>query len=148
MRRLNQENLVKLHECHETQNSLYFVLDLVKGGELLGRLKTKQLNAVDLQILMYNLMKALAHIHSKKCMHRDLKPENLLLKDKDKDHDIVVADFGLAAFLNDDIIFKRCGTPGFVAPEILLYKDGEPIYDSKCDVFSAGVIFYMLLTGK
>ena len=93
-------------------------------------------------------MKALAHLHSKKCMHRDLKPENLLLKDKDNDYDIVIADFGLATFINEDILFKRCGTPGFVAPEILLYKEGDPFYDEKCDVFSAGVIFYLLITGK
>ena len=56
-------------------------------------------------------------------MHRDLKPENLLLKTKKNDHDIVVADFGLATVTTlKDILFKRCGTPGFVAPEVLLFK--------------------------
>jgi serine/threonine protein kinase len=83
-------------------------------------------------------MRGLAHIHSKNCLHRDLKPENLLLRTKDSDHDIVIADFGLATFLDGDILFKRfkfysnpfrCGTPGFVAPEILLYKDNVPFYD-------------------
>ncbi len=56
-------------------------------------------------------------------MHRDLKPENLLLKSKENtDYDLVVADFGLATFTNvKDILFKRCGTPGFVAPEVLCY---------------------------
>ncbi|CAD8167777.1 unnamed protein product [Paramecium octaurelia] len=148
MRRLNQENLVRLYETYETQNSIYFVLDILKGGELLTRVKQSPLSAPSLQKLMYNLMKALCHLHSKKCMHRDLKPENLLLKEKDNDTDIVIADFGLASFLNEDILFKRCGTPGFVAPEILLYKEGDPFYDEKCDVFSAGVIFYVLLTGR
>jgi len=82
-------------------------------------------------------------------MHRDLKPENILLKSKVDDSDLVVADFGLATFVNiKDILFKRCGTPGFVAPEILLYKDSDPFYDVKCDIFSAGVIFYLLLVGK
>ncbi|CAD8133707.1 unnamed protein product [Paramecium pentaurelia] len=148
MRRLNQENLVKLYETYETQNSIYFILDILKGGELLIKVKQQPLSAPSLQKLMYNLMKALCHLHSKKCMHRDLKPENLLLKEKDNDTDIVIADFGLACFLNEDILFKRCGTPGFVAPEILLYKEGDPFYDEKCDVFSAGVIFYVLLTGR
>lgn len=97
---------------------------------------------------MYNFLKALAHIHSKKCVHRDLKPENLLLKTKESHHEIVIADFGLAAFLNEEILFKRCGTPGFVAPEILMYKEEDPFYDEKCDIFSAGVIFYILVTGK
>lgn len=77
--------------------------------------------------------------------HRDLKPENLLLKSKDKNFEIMIADFGLAGFQNKDLIFRRCGTPGFVAPEILLYTDGNPIYDLKCDVFSAGVILYILI---
>ncbi|CAK69866.1 unnamed protein product (macronuclear) [Paramecium tetraurelia] len=148
MRRLNQENLVRLHEVYETQNSIYFILDILKGGELLSRVKSQPLTAPNLQKLMYNLMKALCHLHSKKCIHRDLKPENLLLKEKDNDTDVVIADFGLASFLNEDILFKRCGTPGFVAPEILIYKEGDPFYDEKCDVFSAGVIFYILLTGR
>lgn len=57
-------------------------------------------------------------------MHRDLKPENLLLKSKKTDYDIVIADFGLSAFVSDlNILFKRCGTPGFVAPEVLSYKE-------------------------
>lgn len=56
-------------------------------------------------------------------MHRDLKPENLLLKSKNSDSEIVVADFGLATRIDiENILFKRCGTPGFVAPEVLLYK--------------------------
>ena len=57
----------------------------------------------------------------------------------------MIADFGLAAFSDQELIFKRCGTPGFVAPEILLYIDGGPIYDTKCDIFSAGVILYILI---
>ena len=52
-------------------------------------------------------MKALAYIHKFDCVHRDLKPENLLLKNKENDFDLVIADFGLAAFLTDNILFKR-----------------------------------------
>lgn len=74
---------------------------------------------------MYNLLKALQYLHQRKCVHRDLKPENLLLKEKDNDTDLVIADFGLAGFLNEEMLFKRCGTPGFVAPEILGYKEGD-----------------------
>ena len=80
-------------------------------------------------------------------MHRDLKPENLLLKTKDNDTDIVLADFGLAHIMDSKPLFKRCGTPGFVAPEILKYDDCSPFYNEKCDVFSVGVIFYLMVTG-
>ena len=73
-------------------------------------------------------------------MHRDLKPENLILKDENS-FEIVIADFGLASFKTGTLLFKRCGTPGYVAPEILDDKE----YDEKVDIFSAGVIYYILL---
>jgi serine/threonine protein kinase len=72
---------------------------------------------------MRNLLKALEHIHSKGVMHRDLKPENILMRSKNKEYDLVIADFGLATKIDEEnILFKRCGTPGYVAPEILLYN--------------------------
>lgn len=73
-------------------------------------------------------------------MHRDIKPENLILVDTSDDLSIKLADFGLAAFIGEDLLYKRCGTPGYVAPEIL--EDSK--YDSKVDVFSSGVILYIL----
>jgi len=89
-------------------------------------------------------------MNTKNIIHRDLKPENLLLKSKNSNSDIVIADFGLATSIDDvsKIIFKRCGTPGFVAPEVLLYKEGEQFYDYRCDMFSVGIIFYLISTGK
>ena len=79
-------------------------------------------------------------------MHRDLKPENILLRSQDDMNNIVLADFGLAALKEESekLLFKRCGTPGFVAPEILFYKDGCEMYNEKCDIFSAGIIFYFM----
>ncbi|CAD8127845.1 unnamed protein product [Paramecium sonneborni] len=147
MRRLNQENILRLYEVYETQNSIYFILDLLEGGELLKRAQTTIYSAQKIQQLMYNLLKALYHMHQKKCMHRDLKPENLLLKTKDNDTDVIIADFGLAHILDQQPLYKRCGTPGFVAPEVLKYNDYGPFYNEKCDVFSAGIIFYMMITG-
>jgi serine/threonine protein kinase len=87
-------------------------------------------------------------MHSKKIMHRDLKPENILLRKKDT-LDCVIADFGLAEFRDSEIyLFTRCGTPGFVAPEVINIKDMKAKYHSICDIFSLGLIFYMLLFGK
>lgn len=77
-----------------------------------------------------------------KIMHRDIKPENLILLDKET-LEVKLADFGLSEFEKcnpQDLIFKRCGTPGYVAPEIL---EDKP-YDCKVDSFSAGVILYIL----
>lgn len=83
MRTLNHENLIHLYETYETTNSIYFVVDLLEGGELLHRLREKDnFSQKDLKILLKKLMEALHHLHTKNIMHRDLKPENLLLKSK------------------------------------------------------------------
>lgn len=81
-------------------------------------------------------------------MHRDLKPENLLFR-KTGDWDCVIADFGLAEFSDiNEYLFVRCGTPGYVAPEVINIKDMSTKYKPSCDIFSLGLIFYLLLTGK
>lgn len=87
-------------------------------------------------------------MHSKNIMHRDLKPENLLFR-KSGDWDCIIADFGLAEFSDEaEYLFVRCGTPGYVAPEVINIKDMTKKYDPICDIFSLGLIFYLLLTGK
>lgn len=149
MRKLNHPHIIKLYEIYETLNSIYLVMDIVKGGELMKKIKEKtQYTFLDIQKFLRNFLDALFHIHKQNIMHRDLKPENLLLKNENVIFDIVIADFGLSSFVNinmNEMLFKRCGTPGFVGPEILNFKDGDTeLYNEKCDVFSAGVIFYIL----
>jgi len=70
-----------------------------------------------------------------------------MLKNKNDVVDVKIVDFGLSSFVNKKFIFSRCGTPGYVAPEVILYKDNDKQYNQKCDIFSAGVIFYVMLTG-
>lgn len=150
MKKINHKNLLKLFQVYETKHSIYLVLEVLKGGELIKKIKEKSLyQEKDIAKIIRNILDALNHLHEIGIMHRDLKPENLLLKSNEENlQEVVIADFGLATFFKMDtnkILFKRCGTPGFVAPEILAYKDGqEGFYDEKCDVFSAGVIFYLL----
>ncbi|CAD8091584.1 unnamed protein product [Paramecium sonneborni] len=149
MRRLNHPNIVKLYEVHETTNSVYFVLDMIQGGELLSRVREIGfLPAQTMQKLAFNLISALSHMHDNRIIHRDLKPENLLFRSTENNYEIILADFGLATSLEEEPLFKRCGTPGFVAPEVLDYIDGQEFYSDKCDVFSAGIIFYLLITGN
>jgi serine/threonine protein kinase len=97
-------------------------------------------------------MEALAYMDEKKIMHRDLKPDNMILKEKNKLEccTLKLVDFGLATVYDiPEYLFKRCGTPGFVAPEVINAPSNQNIhYTPKCDVFSAGVIFYILLTEK
>lgn len=87
-------------------------------------------------------------MHSKGIMHRDLKPENLLFR-RSGEWDCVIADFGLAEFSNiDTYLFVRCGTPGYVAPEVINIKDMKTKYSPICDIYSLGLIFHILLFGK
>jgi len=97
--------------------------------------------------MIRSILAALAYQASKGLMHRDLKPDNILL---DKDSKIKIADFGLATLIDlPEYIFKKCGTPGYIAPEVFKYDQKNPStnYDHRCDVFSAGCIFFYMLFG-
>ena len=138
---LNHPNIIKLHSVYEGQNHVYFVLDLLSGGELFERIMEKgHYSERDTAALFVQIIRALSYLHSIGIMHRDIKPENLIFREKDS-YELVLADFGLAEFANKkDKIFKRCGTPGYVAPEILNDKP----YDTKSDIFAAGVLLYIM----
>lgn len=101
---------------------------------------------------MKSLLSGLGYLQSKNIMHRDLKPENMILKSKNyfENLDLKIVDFGLSSFCDEkDYLFKRCGTPGYVAPEIINSSSKDSVkFSPKVDIFSAGVIFYILLTGK
>lgn len=99
-------------------------------------------------MILKGILEGLEVMHKNKIMHRDLKPENILLK-KQNDYDCVIADFGLAQHCqNQPYLFVRCGTPGYVAPEVVNLKDLKAKYDPICDLFSVGVIFHLLALRK
>lgn len=78
-------------------------------------------------------------------MHRDLKPDNIMFKEEDTIESLKIVDFGLAtSTLLDQYPFPKCGTPGYVAPEVARLKDDFTKYDKICDIFSVGCIFYKL----
>lgn len=150
MRKLNHKNILRLYEVYESQSSIYMVLDLLTGGELLKTIKENYKVFTDNERarILKTILEAIEHMHSKGIMHRDLKPENILLKNSNSYDNLLIVDLGLASYINanpKDIVFKKCGTPGFVAPEILEYKESdEKFYNEKCDIFSVGVIFSLL----
>ena len=146
MGKMHHKNILKLHEVYESASSIYLVVDLLQGEQLLQRLKKENmlLKEIDRAKIMRNLLLALSHFHGEGIMHRDLKPENIMLRNENDLSDIVVVDFGLSSMTHLDprtVLFKKCGTPGFVGPEVFDCKD---MYTEKCDIFSAGVIFYIL----
>lgn len=145
LRLINHYRVMRLYEMYEGENFIYCLVELYKGIDLLNAIvkKGSQPEQKALTIVM-QILEGLDYLHSKSIMHRDLKPENIIFK-KSNDIDIGIVDLGFAT-LEEDYrkLFVRCGTPGYVAPEILNDLD----YDCKVDVFSCGIIFYMILTGK
>lgn len=146
MRAADHENVIKLYEVYETEKSIYLVLELIQGKSLQESFKRpnskEAFSEIRIRNIIRSLLDALAYLASQDIMHRDLKPENILL---DKGEKVKIADFGLATFIHvDDYLFKKCGTPGYIAPEVFKYdpKDPSTFYDDRCDVFSVGCILY------
>lgn len=143
-RHLTHKHFVKMEAVYEGDNHVYCVNEYYQGGSLLDRLMKNGVPKESLSIdIMKQILQALIYLDSKKILHRDLKPENVLFRRHGED-EIGIADFGFATFEESyNELFARCGTPGFVAPEVLLDKK----YDTKVDVYSAGIILFLMLTG-
>ena len=121
-------------------------MDLMEGGDVFDRVG--QLECYDESIardLCVKMLKGIAYCHEQNIAHCDLKPKNLLLKTKNDDASVMLADFGFAtSVFAPKTLTKQCGTPYFVAPEILLRDK----YDQKADMWSVGVIIYCILSGQ
>ena len=91
-----------------------------------------------------NILQVIDDLHSKKIIHHDIKPSNILLKTLESDYEIKLIDFGLSCSFSDkkfNVSKQGCGTAGFIAPE--LFNNGST-FDGKCDIFSAGIMFWLL----
>ncbi|CAD8142012.1 unnamed protein product [Paramecium pentaurelia] len=148
---LKHENIVKLEEVYEGENTFYIILEYLKGGSL-HDIITKaiiQLGWDEIKVIMLALLNGVVYMHSQNIMHRDLKPENIMFKNQNDINGLRIVDFGLATYTTvTNYTFPKCGTPGYVAPEIANMKDHSIKYDKICDMFSVGCIFYKLITSK
>lgn len=145
LQELDHPNIMTLKEVFVEPNFIYLITELLSGGELFDRIVQKEYydesEARNVSRIMFG---ALEYCHDRKVAHRDLKPENLLLTSKFDDNNIKVADFGFAKkSKSDHSLMTQCGTPGYVAPEII---KGTP-YGTQVDMWSLGVILYILLAG-
>ncbi|KAG7706836.1 hypothetical protein KL914_002720 [Ogataea haglerorum] len=143
MKLISHPNIMALYDVWENDNELYLVLEYVEGGELFdflinhGRLTEQEAVGYFKQII-----KAVEYCHKFDICHRDLKPENILL---DKNHNIKIADFGMAALeTKHKLLETSCGSPHYASPEIVA---GRTYHGSPSDVWSCGIIFFALLTG-
>ncbi|CAD6341111.1 unnamed protein product [Miscanthus lutarioriparius] len=137
-------NVVDLKAVYEDRDSVHLVMELCAGGELFHRLEERGcFSEHEAAVLFRYLMEVVAHCHSKGIVHRDLKPENILLVSKSPSSPIKLADFGLATYIQPGRrLSGMVGSPFYIAPEVL--SGG---YNEAADVWSAGVILYILLSG-
>ncbi|KAK6942282.1 Protein kinase domain [Dillenia turbinata] len=145
MKMVKHPNIVELHEVIASKSKIYFAMELVRGGELFSIVAKGRLKEEVARCYFQQLISAIDFCHSRGVYHRDLKPENLLLDDEGN---LKVTDFGLSAFgehlKQDGLLHTTCGTPAYVAPEVI----GQKGYDgAKADLWSCGVILYVLLAG-
>ena len=141
---LDHPNIIKLYEIFEDNDRYYLITELCKGGELFdeiakeGSFSEQKAAGIIKQILM-----SVAYCHDKNVVHRDLKPENVLI-DKEQNNTLKIIDFGTATqFKNDELMKEVYGTSYYIAPDVLKKRG----YNEKCDVWSIGVILYILLSG-
>ena len=167
---LDHPNIVRLFEVFEDDKFFYLLTELCTGGELLGKIKQKQITKEkDIAVIFNQLISAVYYCHQRGIVHRDLKPENILFATEAKDSPIKVIDFGLSVLLkptedeeelvpqqtdntdNEEKKLKslglrrlksKVGTILYISPEII-----KGNYDEKCDIWACGVILYILLCG-
>lgn len=143
VKRLAHPNVMKCFEFFEDTKRFYFVMEVYTGGELFDEImKRERFTEADAADVMEQCLSGINYLHQQKIVHRDLKPENLLLSEP-KDFTIKLVDFGLACKIQEGQFLKeRYGTSYYIAPEVI-----KKHYTEKCDIWSLGVILYILLCG-
>lgn len=142
---MDHPNIVKMFEFLEDEKRIYIVTEICKGGELFDEiLNRSKFDEKDAGVVMRQLLSAINYCHKKNIVHRDLKPENMLLE-QDKDLEkLKIVDFGTSlTFDPDRALDEKLGTAYYIAPEVI-----KKSYNEKCDLWSCGVIMYILLSGE
>jgi len=146
MKKLSHTNILKLYEVYEDDESFYLVMELVKGKELFDKIVERGMySEKDAAHIIAQVVSAVEYLHENGIAHRDLKPENLLSAGDEDEEIVKIADFGFSKNFGEDgeKLMTSCGSPGYVAPEILTAES----YDKSVDMWSVGVIIYILLSG-
>ena len=148
LKQIDHPNVVKIFEFYNSEDAYYLITEYCGEGELFKIISDKKkLTEIQCAYIMYQVLSAIKYCHKMKIMHRDLKPENILIykHNKEKDfYDVKICDFGTSQiFQRGEWQSQPCGSVYYVAPEVLNKK-----YNSKCDLWSVGVIMFMLLSNK
>ena len=150
LRATDHPNIIKLYEIFEDKYHLYLIMEECSGGELFTRLemnakRNKLYTEKDAAKIMKQILEAINYLHYHGVCHRDVKPENILFSSMEENSQLKLIDFGLSKVVKttDDVIKGEIGTLYYMAPEVILSN-----YNEKCDVWSCGVILYIMLSGN
>jgi len=142
----NHPNIIKLYDILENQDYIYIITEVCKGSDMFDYLSDRKFKIPECRAAKFinKIARAIYYLHSYGIVHRDLKPENILMTDASEDADLKILDFGLSKIIGPD---EKCtepfGTLHYVSPELLLGM----AYDKKVDIWSLGIISYLLITG-
>jgi MAP/microtubule affinity-regulating kinase len=145
MKNLKHFSVVRILDVFETEKYILLVMENVLGGDLLTFIKKRtKLPEKTARFIFKQLLQSLKYIHSKNIVHRDIKLDNILI---DLNNNIKLCDFGVGKYLanNNEILFDQCGTPAYIAPEVM---SGEGYVGFPVDIWSSGVVLYSLLMGN
>jgi len=146
MKTLDHPNIIKLYETYEDQKNIYLIMEMATGGELFDRVvSVKFFSEVQAAHVIQQILRGINYMHGAGVVHRDLKPENFLFSNNDpiEKSTLKVIDFGLSTpFKRGVPLTTKAGTPYYVAPDVL-----KGSYDERSDLWSIGVIMYVLLCG-
>ena len=149
LKNLNHPDIVKIIEFYGTKEAYYIINEYCSGGELFDK-AVNYLSETQISVIFKQILSGLSYLHSKNIVHRDLKLENILISDKEyvevtgeEYYDIKIIDFGNARIFDSTITTNSIvGSSYYIAPEVFIKK-----YNKECDLWSAGVILYMLIVG-
>jgi calcium-dependent protein kinase len=141
---MDHPNIIRLYEVYDYENFYFVVLEYCEGGELFHAIKKKKrYSEREAKGILRQLLSAVAYMHGLGIVHRDLKPENIVIESSQEAR-IKIIDFGSAVKAGpEEVLRKRVGSPYYMAPEVLMEE-----YTMKCDVWSCGVILFVLLSGR
>lgn len=144
---LKHESIVQLKSVYASGEKRFLIMEYLRGGQLLNAIcKREYYRESDARRVMYQITMALHYMHERMVIHRDIKPENIILADRSLESPVKLVDFGFAVVESETTrqpSKQLVGSPGYFAPEVLR----ERSYSTKCDIWSLGVVFYIILSG-
>ena len=147
MKKLNHKNVTKILEMFEDKKYILIIMEYINGGNLFSFVKKRRkLSEKTAKYLFRQIIEGIKHIHENNIVHRDIKLENILI---DVNNNVKICDFGIGKILssNKELLYDKCGTPMYMAPEILLSSNKNGYEGPPVDIWSSGIALYIMLSG-